>query len=70
MAVTTAYHYRRLRKFCELSLLDMRLATGIKECRIAAVERGKAVPNSVEKALIENFLRARLKMALEDGETE
>jgi hypothetical protein len=64
------YTYRRLRKFCELSLFDMRLATGLMESRIAAVERGKVVPNSVEKALIENFLRARLKMALEGGETE
>ncbi len=63
--MTGNYRYRRLRKFCELSLLDMQLATGVMQSRVAAIELGRAIPNSVEKALIENFLRDRVRMVLE-----
>ena len=59
------YNYRRLRRFCELSLLDVRLATGITQWRLAAIELGKSVPNCVERALIENFLDQRLRTLLD-----
>jgi hypothetical protein len=63
-----SYTYRRVRKFCELSLFDMRLGTGLMESRIAKIETGRTVPNSVEKALIENFLRDHVRLVLEGRE--
>jgi hypothetical protein len=57
--------YRRVRLFCELSLGDESLATGISATRLSAIEIGRTQPNGTEIRLIESFLRAKFQTVLE-----
>jgi len=57
---------RRLRRWLELSLVDVETATGIPSTRLAKAERDRLELNTAEEAALESFYRARWRMAHAD----
>jgi hypothetical protein len=59
--------FRKIRKFLELSQVQVSLATGIPTSRIGAIERNRVKATALQERLIGNFLEARLRCELGDS---
>jgi DNA-binding transcriptional regulator YiaG len=60
----TRSDFKRIRRFLDLTQMQMSFATGIGVSRIGAIEQERVAPTPHEEELLRSFLAARLEIAL------